>query len=437
MTEFRFPRKGERTNHSRFYGDKEIEGWRTQLALRSELTANDYVRRLAFFCRSTGWSPAKLVSVAKGKDGVRRMEAFLTEYATAMKATGRRDVYIRKHLDAIKSWLSRNGVKDFRGIPQVSGRRGETLENEQTPTPEELRRLLAGLDLRGRVSALLMSHSGLRPGAIGAGSDGLRLGDLPELDIEKLAFAHVPFVISVRAARSKNARRYVTFGSPSLGEGIVASLRDRVAKGETPTAESPVVASTEGGGFLTQKAIVKPIRRAIRVVRPGGRTFRPYALRAYFSTQLHIAESRGAVIRDAREEMLGHDLGVSGRYGLAKKLNPEVLEELRGMYERSLSFISEVATAPVTSNEDFLRLVARRVLKLDAKQVEELGPLSIGRLDELLEAKDRSEAEVGDEAKPGSQKVIEASAVETYIGKGWRYVAPLNGTKAIVEAPAA
>ena len=40
-------------------------------------------------------------------------------------------------------------------------------------------------------------------------------------------------------------------------------------------------------------------------------------------------------------------------------------------------------------------------------------------------------------AAPGTQKVVDATAVEAWIEKGWRFVAPLNGTKAVVEAPGA
>jgi integrase len=437
----RFPSKGERADHRKFYETKGIVGWREELALRSELTASDYVRRLALFSWSTGWSPGKIVTVAKAKDGEAKLRAFLTEYAAGMVATGKRPVYIRKHFDAIRSWLDRNGIHDFRGIPEVSARRGETLDNEQTPTPIELRRLLGALDLRGRVSALLMAHSGLRPGAISAGSDGLRLSDLPELDLGTLSFGKVPFVISVRAARSKNAKRYVTFGSPELAEALVSSLRDRIAKGETLRPESPVLAATgkgvgkEAGEFITTKALVLPIRRAIKTVRPGGRTFRPYALRAFFSTQLLIAETRGACVRDGREELMGHDLGVSGRYNLAKKLNAETLEELRGMYERSLPFLTDSGASPATSNEEVFRLILTEFFNYDPADLAKAGPLTPDRVRELADLRRKSEAESQVGAAPGSQRVVEISAVESYIAKGWKFIAPLNGSKAILEAP--
>lgn len=160
----------------------------------------------------------------------------------------RSPAHIRKVLFVLRSWLDHNGV-EFTRLPKVDGRDGVTIENERVPSAEDLRRLLGILSDRGRICVLLMAQSGVRPGVLGSidASDGLTLGDLPELDLARLAFALVPFMIRVRSTRDKFGKGYVTPGGPELAEAIMTYLRERIVRGETLTPESPVVASLASG----------------------------------------------------------------------------------------------------------------------------------------------------------------------------------------------
>lgn len=63
-----------------------------------------------------------------------------------------------------------------------------------------------------------------------------------------------------------------------------------------------------------------------------------------------------------------------------------------------------------------------------------LGPLSSEVVLEVLHKAREASAGADAPATPGQQKVIDATAVGACIEKGWRYVAPLNGAKAVVEA---
>lgn len=82
MVEFTF-REG-RGNHARFRRSPEVIRWNRELSLRSQLTADGYVRRLALFCDIAGLSPGELVRRTRTRpESVRRL---LSDYAVAQRA---------------------------------------------------------------------------------------------------------------------------------------------------------------------------------------------------------------------------------------------------------------------------------------------------------------------------------------------------------------
>lgn len=440
VTDFAF--RDGRGDHSRISQSKEVLRWNRELSLRSKLTADGYVRRLALFCEVAGLSPAEFVRRARTRpETVRRL---LSDYAVAQQERGRSPAYIRKVLFALRSWLDHNGV-EFTRLPKVGGRDGVTIENERVPSGEDLRRVLGVLSARGRVCALLMAQSGVRPGVLGSidATDGLRLGDLPELDLSQLSFTRVPFVVRVRSARDKIGKGYQTFGGPELAEAIVSYLHERVVRGETLTTDSPLAGSLgpgvgrDGRGskpigtFVSTKSITLDLREGIH---RSGLSFRPYVLRARFATACLIGEQHGTVTRDVREFWMGHDLGsVQNRYTLGKRLTDETVEAMRAAYERTLPFLS-VLQAPRTSNEEVYRVILE-MAGLDAPEVNKLGPLSSEVVLDALHKAKQASASANAPATPGQQKVVDATAVEAWIEKGWRFVAPLNGAKAVIASP--
>ena len=106
---------------------------------------------------------------------------------------------------------------------------------------------------------------------------------------------------------------------------------------------------------------------------------------------------------------------------------------MRVAYERTLPFLS-VLQAPKTSNEEVYRVILE-MAGLDEGEVAKLGPLdSEVVLGALHRAKEVS-ADADAPAAPGQQKVVDVTAAEAWIGKGWRFVAPLNGAKVVIQAP--
>ncbi|MGC2359165.1 MAG: hypothetical protein WA691_02520, partial [Thermoplasmata archaeon] len=185
------------------------------------------------------------------------------------------------------------------------------------------------------------------------------------------------------------------------------------------------------GSFVSTKSITLDLREGIH---RSGLAFRPYVLRARFATACLLGEQHGTVTRDVREFWLGHDLGsVQNRYTLGKRLTDETIDAMRAAYERTLPFLS-VLQAPKTSNEEVYRVILE-MAGLDEAEVAKLGPLnSEVVLGALHRAKEVS-ADADAPAAPGQQKVVDVTAAEAWIGKGWRFVAPLNGAKVVIQAP--
>ncbi len=66
-----------------------------------------------------------------------------------------------------------------------------------------------------------------------------------------------------------------------------------------------------------------------------------------------------------------------------------------------------------------------------------LGPLNSEVVLGALRRAKESSASADSPAVPGQQKVVDVTAAEAWIGKGWRFVAPLNGSKVVIQAPEA
>ena len=132
-----------------------------------------------------------------------------------MEKAGRAGSYIESILKAVRSWLSHNGKEVKRKI-RIKGARGTpSLKDERVPTKEELKRIFLSGDRKARVACVLIAHSGVRVEVLGNynGKDGLRIGDFPEIKIERglVRFEQKPALTVVRKELSKAGHQYFTF----------------------------------------------------------------------------------------------------------------------------------------------------------------------------------------------------------------------------------
>ncbi len=433
--------------HKLLLSNPRIRDWYAERCLRSRLSADTYLRQLGLFVERLELTPEGMVVTAKKHPD--KFRSLLVNYASKQKEAGLLDSYITKSFNGLKAWLEFNHA-GFRDYPKLKPIKGASLSKERVPTPEELGRVLERLSLRARTAALLMAHSGLRPGVLGSygGQDGLTLDALPDLRLTPTPmFKQVPFTILVPAELSKTRVSYTTFGTEQLAQTLVSYLAERLDMGEKLSTKSPLIGvapargiakvSREnakfGKGYLTTKAVVEEVREGLRAVVPPDVTWRPYVLRGYCSTRLLVAEAHGKISRDLREAIMGHDGGVAARYNVGKPWGQELLKEARASYRRAETYL---VTALTRGTEDMVTEMRRTMLLGLGYSEEELKTIDlvdmdIGSFQALIEKKRQAQGQPGPARK---QKLVNATELGGYLEQGWTVVTTVNG-QVVISPP--
>jgi integrase len=445
------PAKGS-GRHQLLLNDEKVRTWHEALALGSPLSAEGALRRMGLLAEEIGLTPAELAKLAKADPD--SFAAKLVAFATKMKKKGRLDSYVAQCFLATKSWLKHCGVP-FTRFPRLRILQGVSIRNERVPTPEELGRILAALPIRLRAAALLMAHSGCRPSVLtgreSGDRPGLTLRDLVDLDIEKLEFRRTPFLIRVPSTLQKTSVEGVTFGTAEEARALIVYFRERRESGERLTPDSPVIAvepeyadtnrfrreGPKDSRFIVTRSLTQRIRTGIDKVVPEGVTWRPYVLRAYASARLLSAEHAGKITRDVREAILQHNLGVSGRYNLSKRLHEDQVEEMRQEYAAASPFLETTGHA-----QDEAAEFKRKLLEAVGLTPEEAAKYDAAPREELLKV--MRERLLGQSAGSGPgtaqssatvQRPVRLKEVDELLAKGWRYVAPLGRDRVVLEPP--
>ncbi len=207
-----------------------------------------------------------------------------------------------------------------------------------------------------------MSKLCLRPEVLGNhdGTDGLRMRDLPDVVIHRgvAKCIRTPNQITLRGELSKAGHQYFTFLTKSGTEKLLAYLNDRLARGDPLHGDSAVVAPDHTRALNRGRNALKtflPTQRTSKEIRETFRprfSWRPYILRAYFDTELLIAESKGKIAHDFRVFFMGHKGSMETRYTTNKGMLPEVLvREMRESFSRSEEFL-DLETARVDPIQD-------------------------------------------------------------------------------------
>ena len=411
--------------------DVDVRRWYENVARGSRVTADVYLRRLGAFCQYFGKSPKDLLGLSEAE-----LYNLLLDYVSMMEGRGHAGSYIKSALKAVKSWLAHNGIEIRRKIKIKGADDTPTLRNERVPTQQELRRIFLSADSKARVACVLVAHSGLRISSIGnyLGNDGLRVRDFPEMRIDngQVTFEKMPTMVVVRPELSKAGHQYFTFLSEEGCEYLKDYLEERMRNGEELTPNSPII---------TPKARMKPFVRAANIgdairqaIRKAGFKWRPYVLRAYFDTQLMLAESKGLVIRDYRQFWMGHKGDIENRYTTNKcRLPEDVIEDMREAYRRSQEYL-QTTIKPETSKEKLVEEFRRQLLLVAGFSQEEINKIDINNLtDEEFQDLIRKRLLGNTNTDCGTQKVVNLNELEKYLENGWEYVATLPNQKVIVK----
>jgi integrase len=448
--------------------DKDFKRWFDNLARGSRVTAFENARILYRFLKYHDMSPRTLAEL--GKKDRHKVEDILMDFVAKLHEEGKAPNYISNYLKAVKSWLNYNEVRLIRRIKIGNHNATPTIADERVPTRDELRNIMIYAKPRARCSISLMAFSGLRPESIGnmRGTNGLTVKDFPEMkvDADIVSFIRTPTMIFVQSNLSKAKHKYITFLTNEGCEYLKAYLEMRLADGKELKPESAIISVTPGyektsyrssqNDFITTKNVTREIREAMRPKY----MWRPYVLRAYFDTQLLVAENHGKISHAYRQFFMGHKGDIEARYTTNKGRLPEsVIEDMRQSYLKCEEYLS---TRPVSKEVDpeltairtmvesgvldFTKPKVRAYLiqKLNIKDME----VRIAKIRE--QGVDEEEAntrvifgELGIEpieiqvSKPKSngdpKKIISERDLEEYLADGWNVQFVLPSGKILVQ----
>jgi hypothetical protein len=450
--------------------DSEFRRWFENLARGSEATAVERARVLYRFLRVHDLSPRALVDLAK-KDR-RNVEDLLSDFVGKLLDEGKSPGYVENYLKAVRSWLEYNEIRLVRKIRMGNRNLTPTIEDERVPTPAELRTIYCYAGERARCSIALIASAGLRPQTLGnaSGTDGLRAKDLPDMSMEgnRVVFTKVPTMVIVRPSLSKAKHKYFTFLTSEGCEYLQAYLEKRLAMGEEITPQSPIIAVTpgfekmgksprnRGSKFITTMNVTREIREAMR---PRFK-WRPYVLRAYFDTQLLVAENHGKISHAYRQFFMGHKGDIEARYTTNKGRLPEdLIEDMRRSFMACEDYLS---TRPSSREEDpelttIRTMVESGVLDLSKPNVRQYLVKKLGIEDmDVKVAKMREEGLNEDDAylriicgelgvepikvealKPKNdsdpKRIVAEEELEHYLAEGWDVQTVLSSGKILVR----
>jgi hypothetical protein len=438
-----------RSKYRPLLADERIRKWVDYVARGSAITAEVYLRRLGRVCDDKVILPSELLN--KDEESLWN---FLNDLISEMEIKAKAGGYIQSILKAIKSWLSFNGIELRRKLKVRGANDTPTLRENQPITASLLRQLYSASSLKVKCIISLLAGSGIRPEVIGNhdGSDGLRLGDIPELEIEegRVKFTKTPPMLIVRQELSKARHQYFTFITKEGCEFLSHYLVGRMRAGEVLTPASPLISPDVTKGamrpFVKAWQVGRLVRKRLEQCSIKART---YDLRTRFDTQLMLAESHGRMLRDYRVFFMGHKGDIEHRYTVNRRNLPyEVVEDMREAFQKSQRYLcsSSSSSGSGEEGEDAVGLrerAYRQLLMLAGftdKEIDDQRLLDlkdeqlVSKIKERLKPIAPAVEQVGSSSR--QQKLIAITDLEKYLDEGYRceYVIESMG-KAIVSLP--
>jgi hypothetical protein len=430
-----------RRKYEQLLADKDVGRWFKNLSRGSIITATVYLRRLGAFCQKNKISPKEIIALPQ-----KEINNLLLDMVSDLAKEGKAGSYISSNLKALKSWLAYNEVEIKVKIKIEGAEDSPTLKDERVPSQDELRKILLSSDLQQRTAASFLAFSGFRPESLGdyEGKDGLVVGDLLELEIkgDKVSFSKIPTLVKVRNNLSKAGHAYFTFLNDEGCQYVKEYLELRLRKEETITKDSPIITLKKAnvqkkiGAFIHTNNIGDMIRAPIR---KAGFPWRPYVLRAYFDTQMMIAESKGLILRDYRAFFMGHKGDIENHYTTNKgKLPDSVIEDMRQAYKRASQYLVTVRSKDESVNllKDFKEglLLSKRVTPQEIKKIDVLSMSNEEFFKLLNQKKDNGQAEapmilqrdggspIVQAQQPGRHTSIPLAQLSSFLASGCLYV---------------
>jgi len=427
-----------REKYASLKNNPEIKRWFLNMSRGSMITGEVYLRRLGQFCEINNTDPIAITNMTE-----KEIANMLMDTVSLLESQGKAGSFIAGIMKSVKSWLSFNGISIKQKIKVKGVDSTPSLKDEKIPSEEELKKIFLSGDKKSRVASSLMAFSGIRPEVLGNynGSDGLKIIDFPEMEIRnnQVTFNKIPTIVVIRPELSKTRKRYFTFLGPEGCQYLKDYLEERIRKGEFLKPESPIITPVREKDRSKREHIRTinigdMIRKAIR---KSGLNQRPYVLRAYFDTQLMMAESKGLILRDFRQFFMGHTGDIEHRYTLNKgKLPENTIEEMRNSYQKSLKFL-ETEKKGISESEmnKTIKELKTSMLILAGFSEEEIEKEKLLELSNEDLIKKIDEKRIKHLNNGNSQKVVSMRELKQYIEQGWEFVANINSREAIIKVP--
>ncbi|MGP8125982.1 MAG: site-specific integrase [Nitrososphaerales archaeon] len=440
--------RGAQPRYRGLFEDPNVKRWYDNVSRGSRITADVYLRRLGSICKSRGIrSPEELLTRATGDGGTLWAYNFTMDLVTKLEAEGKAGSYIHSVTKALRSWFAHNGI-NVEGRVKIRGAQDTpSLRDKHAPTSSELAMFFSNAPPQTRCAGALVAQAGLRLEVVGNydGSDGLRIGDLPEITIGpdasddgaggQIGFSRTPAMVVVRPELSKAGHQYFTFLAKEGCEYITQYLTLRTRSGEKLDASSPLIcpgSTKPRKNLFVRSGLVSALIR--KRLRSCAIKARPYDLRSSFDTSLMLAESRGLIIRDYRVFFMGHKGDIEHRYTLNRHSLPsDVIGDMRTSFEKAQRYLM---TPQFSTEDDVATQVKRQMLLTVGYKQGELEKIA------LTEAGDE---EIQDLVKQKlfavmmnngqRQRVVPPEEVEKAIAEGWEWIGNLPNGKAVLRLP--
>jgi len=418
------------SKYSYIFEDEALQRWLRNLARGSPITSEVAVRRLGKLCEHFKTDPRGLLDWAK-RD-IMGFQDVLEDFVSKLEAEDKSPGYIQGFLKTVKSWLRYNNISLTRRIKIRNSTATPAIENEKVPSQEELARILRVSPPRVKVAIALMAFAGLRPQSLGNhdGSDGLMFKDLPEMRVEgsEVVFEKIPTMVIVRPTLSKARHKYFTFLGSEGCTYIKEYLEARIRSGEQLKPESPLIAHERKEAAEKRFVMTSKITHFIRqCMRKAGVYNRPYVLRAYFDTNMIIAESKGKISHPYLQFLMGHKGDIEARYSTNKGiLPPDMIEDIRRCYRESEPFIC-TTSQPIEQSSivkeakiEALKTIAKSLLGLELLDVKVAKEKELGReltKDEELQLYEEELKKLRERHNP--HRIIREEELERFLEEGW------------------
>lgn len=436
-----------KTRHQILLNNNLVRRWYENLKARSEITADNYLRNLGLWLERTELTPNSLLEISQRN--YEDLKNRISDQIRLMENRGKAGSYISVSLKPLVSFLKFHNIQIRLQINIKNENRNLTTENERIPTREELSSIMRNATPRSRLEIALMSYSGLRPESIGTyrGNDGLKIEDIRDLKIEnsKATFTRIPALITIRPELSKAGHQYFSFLTE---EGCIYAteyLNSRLSSKEELKGASPLIKPDEnksrketGNHFLETQLVSREIKKAIS---KAGFKWRPYVLRAYFATNLDLAENKGDISHSWRQFFMGHKGDIEATYSTRKKLSDDIIDEMREAYKRCEKYFTTQTEGRQKENlgkklREYAIMMFETTFNVSLKteKKDELYKLSLEEFQEDLKriAKEKKPETIN---RGNRQQIILLSEIEKYINEGWEYVTTLPEGKAIIKIP--